>query len=156
MIHRLTSFIKKPTSLNIIINTLGNYLNVFFTALFALILVRILNPDQYGVLSVLLGIAYVLANILDFGTTATIYSYLPVLIENKAFNTYRFIKTTFFYQSLFSSVIIGILFLLRPSHIPVSSILLNWLVKGKKADNAFVVMFLLAFNWSMPRGRIDL
>ena len=114
MIHRLTSFIKKPTSLNIIINTLGNYLNVFFTALFALILVRILNPDQYGVLSVLLGIAYVLANILDFGTTATIYSYLPVLIENKAFNTYRFIKTTFFYQSLFSSVIIGILFLTFP------------------------------------------
>lgn len=114
MISRLTSFIKKPTSRHIIINTLGNYLNVFFTALFALILVRILNPNQYGVLSVLLGIAYVLANILDFGTTATIYSYLPVLIEKKSLNTYRFIKTTFTYQSILSFIVIFILFLTFP------------------------------------------
>src|SRR3972149_9155896 len=90
MIPRILHFIKRPTSKNIIINTLGNYLNVFFTALFALILVRLLTPSQYGVLSVLLGIAYVLANILDFGTTATIYSYLPGLYENKSNNLYSF------------------------------------------------------------------
>ncbi|MDH7476234.1 MAG: oligosaccharide flippase family protein [Microgenomates group bacterium] len=115
MIKRAIDFIKRPTSLHIIINTFGNYLNVFFTAFFALILVRILNPDQYGVLSVLLGIAYVLANILDFGTTATIYSYLPPLIEKKAANLYRFIKSTFFYQTVFSALIIFLLFVFFPS-----------------------------------------
>lgn len=114
MILKFLNFIKRPTSKDVIINSLGNYLNVFFTAFFALIMVRILNPSQYGVLSVLLGIAYVLANILDFGTTATIYSYLPPLLEKKRVNLYRFIKSTFFYQSLFSFVIIGILFIFFP------------------------------------------
>ncbi len=106
MIPRILQFIQRPTSKNVIINTIGNYLNVFFTALFALILVRILSPSQYGVLSVLLGIAYVLANILDFGTTATIYSYLPGLYEKKSENLYSFIKSTFFFQSLFSFFVI--------------------------------------------------
>ncbi len=114
MLLRVLGFFKKPTSRDVIVNTLGNYLNVFFTALFALILVRILNPSQYGVLSVLLGIAYVLANVLDFGTTATIYSYLPVLYEKRSKEMYRFIKSTFFYQSLFSFVVIGILFITFP------------------------------------------
>lgn len=114
MIPRLINFIKRPTSKNVLINTLGNYLNVFFTALFALILVRILTPSQYGVLSVLLGIAYVLANILDFGTSATIYSYLPALYEKKTYELYRFIKSTFFYQSIFSFIVIGLLLLSFP------------------------------------------
>lgn len=114
MLEKLFLFLKRPTNRDVIINTFGNYLNVFFTALFALILVRILNPSQYGVLSVLLGIAYVLSNVLDFGTTATIYSYLPPLIEKKASNLYRFIKSTFFYQSLFSFIIIGILIVSFP------------------------------------------
>ncbi len=114
MIKRLSSFIKKPTSQQVIINTLGNYLNVFFTAFFALILVRILDPSQYGVLSVLLGITYVLANILDFGTTATIYSYLPPMYEEKRTNTFVFLKSTFLYQSLFSFIVIGLLFIFFP------------------------------------------
>ncbi|MEK7522027.1 MAG: hypothetical protein AAB569_00450, partial [Patescibacteria group bacterium] len=97
MIQRLFNFIKKPTSKDIIINTVGNYLNVVFIAFFAFLLVRILAPSQYGVLSVLLGIAYVLANILDFGTTASIYSYLPVMIEKKQKNIYIFLKTILFY-----------------------------------------------------------
>ncbi len=110
MPQRIVNFIKKPTSKQVIINTIGNYLNVFFTALFALILVRILSPSQYGVLSVLLGIAYVLANILDFGVSATIYSYLPPMIEARAENLYRFLKSTFFYQTLFSAIVIFLLF----------------------------------------------
>ncbi len=117
MIKKLGNFLKKPTSRDVAINTFGNYLNIFFTAFFALILVRILNPSQYGVLSVLLGIAYVLANILDFGTTATIYSTIPKMIENKkegSINIYRFIKSVFFYQTFFSSVVIIILFLTFP------------------------------------------
>lgn len=110
MLQRLLDFVKKPTSKNIIINTIGNYLNVFFVALFALILVRIMAPEEYGVLSVLLGIAYVLANILDFGTTASIYSYLPAMIETRHKNLYIFLKTIFFYQTVFSLVVISILF----------------------------------------------
>lgn len=114
MPRRLLSFMQRPTSRHILINTLGNYLNVFFYAFFAWILVRILTPPQYGVLSVLLGIAYVLANILDFGTTATIYSYLPAMLEKKDIGIYRFIKSTFFYQSIFSFIIIALLFITFP------------------------------------------
>lgn len=114
MILKFLSFLKKPTSKDILINTFGNYLNVFFVAFFALVMLRVLPPSQYGVFSVLFGIAYVLANILDFGTTATIYSYLPTLIEAKADNLYRFIKSTFYYQSVFSLVAIAILFLSFP------------------------------------------
>lgn len=114
MVNRLFAFLSRPTSRDVIINTVGNYLNIVFTAFFALILVRILTPAQYGVLSVLLGIAYVLANVLDFGTTATIYSYLPPLIDQKTTRIYRFIKSMFFYQSLFSAVIIGALLLTFP------------------------------------------
>ncbi len=111
---RILSFFKHPTSRNIIVNTVGNYLNIAFTALFALLLVRILTPSQYGVLSVLLGIAYVLSNILDFGTTATIYSYLPSLYQTKSYNLYRFIKSTFFFQSIFSLIVITILMISFP------------------------------------------
>ncbi len=113
--YQLLSFFKlRPRFKDVFINTIGNYLNIFFTALFALILVRILSPSQYGVLSVLLGIAYVLANVLDFGTTATIYSYLPPLYENRTDQLYRFIKSTFYYQSIFSAVVLGVLFITFP------------------------------------------
>lgn len=120
MKKKLINFFKKPQSRHIGINTLGNYLNIFFTAAFALILVRVLTPSQYGVLSVLLGIAYTLSNVCDFGTTAVIYSSLPPLIEqskNQEINksaVYRFIKSTFFYQSLFSSIAVFILLLIFP------------------------------------------
>ena len=114
MNQKLLVFLKKPASLHVVINTLGNYLNVLFTAFFALVLVRIMTPAQYGVLSVLLGIAYVLANVLDFGTTATIYSNLPPLIDLDSNRAYRFIKTTFTFQSILSSIVIFILLLTFP------------------------------------------
>ena len=114
MLERLFSFFKKPTSRNIIINTVGNYLSVVFVAFFAFILVRIMHPSEYGVLSVLLGISYVLANILDFGTTASIYSYLPVMIEKKQKNIYIFLKTIIVYQTAFSAIIITLLLITFP------------------------------------------
>ena len=83
MVKKIVSFLKRPTSRDVIINTLGNYLNVFFTAFFVLILVRVLSKSEYGALNVLLGISYVLANILDFGTSATIYSTVPTLLEEE-------------------------------------------------------------------------
>lgn len=114
MVRKLVNFLKRPTSRDVLVNTIGNYLNIGFTAFFALILARTLDLAQYGVMSVLLGIAYVLANILDFGTTATIYSYLPPLYEKKSTQMYRFIKSTFFYQSLFSFIVIAGLFITFP------------------------------------------
>lgn len=114
MLKRIFNFVKKPTSKDIIINTVGNYLNVVFVAFFAFLLVRILAPAQYGVLSVLLGIAYVLANILDFGTTASIYSYLPLMVEKKHKNIYIFLKTIFSYQTAFSAIIITLLLIFFP------------------------------------------
>jgi len=114
MVKRVISFVRRPTSKHIIINTVGTYLNVLFTAFFAFLLVRILSPSEYGVFSVLFGIAIVLANIFDFGTTATIYSCLPTLIETKSRNLYRFIKSTFFYQSIFSFIVIIILLFTFP------------------------------------------
>lgn len=114
MLNFLQKILHDPIRKNIIINTVGNYLNVFFVALFALLLTRIMPPSDYGVLGVLLGISYVLANILDFGTTATIYSYVPTLYGIDTKGMYRFIKSTFFYQSLFSVIVIVVLFLIFP------------------------------------------
>jgi O-antigen/teichoic acid export membrane protein len=111
---KLLDFLKHPTSLNVTINTIGNYLNTGFTVLLVLILARTLTRQDYGVFSVLFGIAYVLANILDFGTTATIYSYLPEALKLKREVLYSFIKSTFFYQTLFSSFVIGFLFITFP------------------------------------------
>ncbi|MBP9690525.1 oligosaccharide flippase family protein, partial [Candidatus Woesebacteria bacterium] len=114
MIQKMTSFLRNPTSKNVIINTAGNYLNVAFTAFFALILVRILTPESYGVLSVLLGISYVLANVLEFGTTASIYSTIPALFQTEKTRMYRFIKSVFFFQSLFAIGMICILIVSFP------------------------------------------
>lgn len=114
MLQKIFDFIKKPTSKNIIINTIGNYLNIFFTAFFAFLLVRIMSPSQYGVLSVLLGVSYVLTNVLDFGTTASIYSYLPILLEKKRDRAFIFLKTVFFYQSFFSILVIILLLFFFP------------------------------------------
>lgn len=114
MIASLFDLLKKPISKNILINTIGNYLNIFFTAFFAFLLVRIMSPSDYGVLSVLLGVSYVLANILDFGTSASIYSYLPPMIEKRHKNIYVFLKTNLTFQTIFSAVVITRLLLFFP------------------------------------------
>jgi len=109
MLKKFTIFLKHPTSIHIYINTLGNYLNTAFTAIFALVLVRAMTPAEYGVLGVLLGVSYVLANIFDFGTTATIYSYLPAMLEKRTGNLYNFVKTLFIYQTIFATASVVIL-----------------------------------------------
>lgn len=106
MTPRILQFLKKKDSINIIINTFGNYLNVLFIAVFALILVRIMDPVEYGILSVLLGIIYVMANILDFGVTANIYSTLPVIFDKNRNETLKFLKSNFLYQSSLSILVI--------------------------------------------------
>lgn len=103
---KLHALLKNPTSIQIYINTIGNYLSVGFTAVFTLVLFRIMSPADYGIYSVLISVSYVMATILDFGTTATIYSYLPPLLEDKTKSAYRFVKSTFYYQTLFSSIVV--------------------------------------------------
>lgn len=114
MIKNLHKLRRDKTSRQVVINTFGNYLNIAFTAFYSIILVRVLNPVDYGVLSVLLGITYVMANILEFGTTATIYSTVPMLYENQSKRMYQFIKSTFFYQSLFAFIVLAILMFAFP------------------------------------------
>jgi O-antigen/teichoic acid export membrane protein len=114
MQKKLLSFIKTDTSINVLINTAGNYLNVFFTAFFAVLLVRFLPPVEYGVLSVLLAISYVMANILDFGATATIYSSLPKFFETKSESLYRFLKSIFIFQTGLATIAVLFLWIYFP------------------------------------------
>lgn len=114
MIPRFIRFIKDPTSKNIIINMSGNYINVVFTAFFALILFRSMSPIEYGMFSVLIGLAYVMSNILEFGTTASIYSTVPALFQDDDDRLYSFIKSTLFYQTTLSVIIIGLLMVSFP------------------------------------------
>lgn len=114
MSKKLIEFIKHPTSLNVIINTFGNYLNVFFSVIFIVVLARIFSKPDLGVYNVLFGLAYVLANVLEFGTTATIYSSIPNLITSKKDDLYRFIKSTFYYQTILAGIVILILIFTFP------------------------------------------
>lgn len=109
--QRLKRLFSLSTTKDVIINSVGNYLSVFFTALYAPILVRAFTPTEYGIFSVLFAIAYLLANILDFGVTASIYSYLPGLLGNRE-ETLRFIKANFLFQTVLSFLvlIIGFVF----------------------------------------------
>ncbi len=126
--RKIHAFLKKPTSVDVIVNTTGSVLNVVFSAAMHFFLFRIMSPADYGVLTIWLSVIYVGANMLDFGTTATIYAYLPPLHEDRyethigKRNTttahkpnhdyYRFLKTLLSYQSglaLAAAAILGAL-----------------------------------------------
>ena len=127
MVQKIQAFLKKPTSIDVIVNTAGSVLNVIFSAAMHFFLFRIMSPADYGILTIWLSVVYVGANMLDFGTTATIYAYLPPLHEDryksaKAQNTdltntpnhdyYRFLKTLLSYQSglaLAAAAVLGVL-----------------------------------------------
>lgn len=106
MRRRLLSFMGKTSTLQVVINTLGNYLTIIFTAAYAVLLVRNMAPKEFGVLSVLLGVSYVVANIFDLGTTGSIFSNVPSLHKDadKRNKLYEFIKTNFFYQCVVAGV----------------------------------------------------
>lgn len=108
---RLFRLLKLSTTKDILVNTSGNYLNVGFSALYAFVLFRVMTPAEYGVLSVLFAITYLGANILDFGVTASIYSYLIPLLANRE-ESLKFIKSNFLFQTLLSGIVLIILFIL--------------------------------------------
>jgi O-antigen/teichoic acid export membrane protein len=111
------SSISSKTGKNIIINTIGTYMNIGFALFFVLLLTRILGRVEYGTMTVLLNISYVLANVMEFGTTSTIYSYLPDLYHDKTRRAelLSFIKTLLFYQSYVSIAAIMFLIIFFPA-----------------------------------------
>ena len=111
--EKIHHFIKTPTTKHIAINTLGNYLNVFFTIVYTLALVRSFDREQYGVFSVLVALGAVLANILDFGVTASIFSELPAIRE-KHEKTLVFLKTNILFQSVLAFLTLALAFFFTP------------------------------------------
>ncbi|MFO0703801.1 MAG: oligosaccharide flippase family protein [Patescibacteria group bacterium] len=109
--------INSKTGKNIIINTIGTYLNIAFALFFVLLLTRILGRVEYGTMTVLLNISYVLANVMEFGTTSTIYSFLPDLYYDKSNRgeLLSFVKTIFVYQSIASITAIIVLIVSFPA-----------------------------------------
>ena len=96
--QQVLSFARRPTSVNIVVNTGGSVLNVLFGALIHFLLFRMMTPVEYGVLTIWLSLAYVLSTMLDFGTTATIYAYLPPLLKARGDDLFDFVKSLFAYQ----------------------------------------------------------
>lgn len=117
---------KSKLSLHIIINTIGTYMNIGFSLVFVLVLTRMLSRVEYGTLTVLLGVIYIGATVLDCGVTTVIYSAIPSLYqsgESKKLDT--LIKTILYYQSVCATVAITLLILFFPSLIKEYSILVH-------------------------------
>lgn len=116
-IQRIINHFSSKTGRLIIINTVGTYLNIAFALFFVLLLTRTMGRVEYGVMTILLNISYILANILEFGTTATIYSYIPGMHAKyeRRQELLGFIKTTIFYQSGLSFIVILLLIIAFPT-----------------------------------------
>lgn len=107
----INKFLFEKTHREVIINTIGNYANIFFSFLYVVIIARLFTPSDYGTYIVVFSLVYVLTNIFDFGVSATIYSYLPSTLTQKN-KSYSFLKVTLLYQTILSSLAVVILFLL--------------------------------------------
>lgn len=105
------------TGRSIIVNTIGTYLNIAFALFFVLLLTRTMERVEYGVMTVLLNISYLLANIMEFGVTATIYSNIPGMHakNGRREELLSFIKTTISYQSGLASMVIVLLIVAFPT-----------------------------------------
>lgn len=112
---KIRSFFKERTFLDVVVNTGGNYLNVAFVAVYTFILFRSFTPNEYGIFGILFSIVFVLANILDFGLAASIYSYVPPLISKRP-KLYIFLKSNFLLQ-VGASITILIICMLSISYI---------------------------------------
>lgn len=112
--RHLMDFARRPTSINVVVNTGGSVLNVLFGALIHFLLFRIMNPVEYGVMTIWLSLAYVLSAMLDFGTTATIYGYLPPMLAERKKELYNFLKSLITYQGILGVISAIILVLMFP------------------------------------------
>lgn len=105
------ALLNTPTTKNVIINTLGNFLVIIFTAIYYYIMIRLLTKTEYGIVSVLFGIAFVLTNMLDFGITASIYAILPTFDKEKTHQKLSFIKSNLIFQTVCSAIVVGTFFI---------------------------------------------
>src|SRR3989338_1484824 len=108
---RLSNFLRHATTKDVVINTGGNYFNFLFAGIYTLLFVRVFTPIEFGVLSVLLVLSYLLANVLSFGMPAAIYAHIPELLPDKK-KAIEFAKTNFLLLTClsFSSLIVLYLF----------------------------------------------
>ncbi|MEI6327497.1 MAG: oligosaccharide flippase family protein [Candidatus Roizmanbacteria bacterium] len=130
----LKKIFSSGTAKNVIINTLGSYIGIAITVLSVVILARTLGREVYGELAVLFSFAYLMTNILDFGSPAIIYSQVPqyYLLPSRS-NLYSFIKSTFYFQTMACAVVIVALLVLFPTldrsffktHAPYSALALT-------------------------------
>lgn len=114
MLSKATRFVNRPLNLNIIINTFGSYIAVGFSFVYYLIFARIFTREELGTLGVLLSIMYVAANILDLGSTQTIYAFLPELLKERTERFYVFLKTIFLYQIVLATTAVLLLAVFFP------------------------------------------
>ena len=106
---------RSKLSLHIIINTIGTYLSIGFSLIFVLVLTRMLGRVEYGTLTVLLGVIYIGATVLDCGVTTVIYSAIPPLYKTgEPSKLDTLIKTILYYQTICASIAVIILILLFP------------------------------------------
>ncbi len=110
-ITHIKDALKHKTARDIIINTVGNFLIIGFTAVYYYLMIRTLSKTDYAIVSVLFGIVFVLDNMLDFGITASLYAKLPNFGKKDYLEKVSFVKTNFTFQLIFSSIVVGIYFM---------------------------------------------
>ena len=99
-----------PHTRNVLINTIGNYMGFAFAGFYILFFVRVFDPVQFGILTVLQAFSYLLANVLSFGMPAAIYAYVPEHIHNRK-KTFEFISSNFVFLTLMSGVSLIIIYM---------------------------------------------
>src|SRR3989344_675775 len=108
---QIRTLLRERTTAEVVVNTIGNYLNIFFSVLYVVIIARFFTPSENGIYIVLFTLVYVFTNIFDFGTSATIYSYLPSMLQDKT-KSFSFLKITFVYQTILATAALIVLSLL--------------------------------------------
>lgn len=104
---------KDAVTKNVIINTIGNYISFIIGALYTYCLFRFFSPYDFGILSILLTISYLLANMLNFGIPATLYAHIPTLSSDRE-KTFTFLKTNFLFQTLLASIALCGVYVILP------------------------------------------
>jgi O-antigen/teichoic acid export membrane protein len=112
----LSCFMSRKTTIHVLINTIGTYLNVAFSMIFVFVLTRLMGKVEYGTLLVLLTIMYLGATILDGGVTTIIFAKLPAAFAKRDFSTsYAYIKSILYYQTICVITLIYIFIFLFPT-----------------------------------------
>jgi len=105
--------LKDTVTKNVIINTVGNYISFIIGGLYTILLFRFFSPYEFGVLSILLALSYLLANVLSFGIPATLYAHVPMLLPDRE-KAYNFLKSNFLFQTSLASLSLIVIYVILP------------------------------------------